>query len=480
MAVGTPASVLGDLRCYTRDEVRLWNWYCRVFPDRQDWESWCAELAAELLEIPSGTELRLVQRNRLEPDAKEHAFSRDDVLIGRGSDNDLVLPGSSTSKHHARVFRKGDDWFLEDRGSALGTRINGVKLKANAAAPLRNGDKFSIFPYIFTVGFRTLWVPGKEVALCPGALESIELSRFAGSTPAGHESFALEVVPTNTRACLQISRAFLEDLVNRSLRPLGGRPSALEVTGADRAVLEFIVLSVLETANRQLAFPFHFVLSPLPSARELGPSQSRGLGLTASVQISGTSGSLRVFLPNRLVEAMAQVERKPRPVADFDPLAWDFPLSAGFLELTEQEMRQIEPRDVLVYTPAAKLLFPRKHDRGWKGSLVADNPWAIRIDNYFDRRLFMELSEGAVEGEGTQQAPTPDFGQLPIILHVILGEKEMTLAEARSLARGSILELERGKSDAVDLAVNGRRLGKGELVEVEGKLGVRILSWRAS
>ena len=42
------------------------------------------------------------------------------------------------------------------------------------------------------------------------------------------------------------------------------------------------------------------------------------------------------------------------------------------------------------------------------------------------------------------------------------------------LAPGTILDLNRDTTSSVRLAVNGRTVGEGELVEIDGKLGVRI------
>ena len=78
---------------------------------------------------------------------------------------------------------------------------------------------------------------------------------------------------------------------------------------------------------------------------------------------------------------------------------------------------------------------------------------------------------------GAAAEPGPDLSGLPVRLHVVLGEKEMTLAELHALAPGAMVELDRGTSGAVDLALNGRLAGSGELVEIEGKLGVKILGW---
>ena len=82
--------------------------------------------------------------------------------------------------------------------------------------------------------------------------------------------------------------------------------------------------------------------------------------------------------------------------------------------------------------------------------------------------------------EPTAAASKPDLAALPLRVHVVLGEKEFTLAEVQSLSPGTIVELEAGKSDPVRLMVNGRILGDGELVEVEGKLAVRVLRWRSA
>jgi type III secretion protein Q len=73
----------------------------------------------------------------------------------------------------------------------------------------------------------------------------------------------------------------------------------------------------------------------------------------------------------------------------------------------------------------------------------------------------------------------PDLTGLPVRMHAIIGEKEITLGEANLMVAGAIVELEGAKSDPVRIALNGKIAGYGELVEVGGKLGLRILSWKA-
>lgn len=67
--------------------------------------------------------------------------------------------------------------------------------------------------------------------------------------------------------------------------------------------------------------------------------------------------------------------------------------------------------------------------------------------------------------------------ELPLRLHLIIDEKELTWAEVSQLAPGVVLDLGRDPRAPVKLAINGRHVGAGELVEIEGRLGVKLLNW---
>lgn len=64
---------------------------------------------------------------------------------------------------------------------------------------------------------------------------------------------------------------------------------------------------------------------------------------------------------------------------------------------------------------------------------------------------------------------------VPIQLVVVMGRKEMTLKDLMDLRSGQIVELESVPHEAVDLVVGGKVMAKGELVEIDGKLGVRVV-----
>ncbi len=64
---------------------------------------------------------------------------------------------------------------------------------------------------------------------------------------------------------------------------------------------------------------------------------------------------------------------------------------------------------------------------------------------------------------------------IPIEISVEIGRSKMTIGELLSLNRGSIVELDKMAEDPVDIYVNDRLLGKGEIVVANERLGVRIL-----
>ena len=68
------------------------------------------------------------------------------------------------------------------------------------------------------------------------------------------------------------------------------------------------------------------------------------------------------------------------------------------------------------------------------------------------------------------------LGDVPVNVAVELGRVQLTADEVIRLSTGHIMELGRSPAEPVDLVVNGRLLAKGELVEIEGSLGVKILS----
>ena len=63
--------------------------------------------------------------------------------------------------------------------------------------------------------------------------------------------------------------------------------------------------------------------------------------------------------------------------------------------------------------------------------------------------------------------------EIPIVIE--FARLKYTLDEMAGISEGQIIELKKSQPDLVDLSIDGRVVASGKLVDIEGKLGVRII-----
>ena len=76
--------------------------------------------------------------------------------------------------------------------------------------------------------------------------------------------------------------------------------------------------------------------------------------------------------------------------------------------------------------------------------------------------------------------PPAALDQLPATLDIELGKLTLSVGALRSLAPGSTLLLAGADPAALEIRCAGQLLGRGEAVDVDGRLGVRITEWSAA
>ncbi|MDZ7588399.1 MAG: flagellar motor switch protein FliN [Parasphingorhabdus sp.] len=66
------------------------------------------------------------------------------------------------------------------------------------------------------------------------------------------------------------------------------------------------------------------------------------------------------------------------------------------------------------------------------------------------------------------------LSDIPVRLSVEVGSTSRRLSDIMALAKGDVVELDRQASEPLDIMVNGTLIAKGEVVTVDGRLGIRI------
>ncbi|MGH9943342.1 MAG: SpoIIE family protein phosphatase [Pyrinomonadaceae bacterium] len=129
------------------------------------------------------------------------ALGRLRITIGRSARNDVCIPDPFASRVHAEVRREGDQYFLQDLGSANGTLYNGSRVEGSV--PLASGGRVQIgeteiefhdqsaSALATMIEDSPLALPEATIALSSGAhttsglLEAIEGARTQNSGPVG-------------------------------------------------------------------------------------------------------------------------------------------------------------------------------------------------------------------------------------------------------------------------------------------------------
>jgi len=66
------------------------------------------------------------------------------------------------------------------------------------------------------------------------------------------------------------------------------------------------------------------------------------------------------------------------------------------------------------------------------------------------------------------------LADIPLQITVVLGQRQMKVRELLQLRQNSLLELPKSAGENVDILINGRLVGYGEVLELEGSAGIRL------
>ncbi|MBN1670021.1 MAG: flagellar motor switch protein FliN [Kiritimatiellae bacterium] len=78
------------------------------------------------------------------------------------------------------------------------------------------------------------------------------------------------------------------------------------------------------------------------------------------------------------------------------------------------------------------------------------------------------------EDEAQRDANLQMILDLPVDLHVELGQARVTIQNILGFGVGSVVELDRLASEPADIVVNGKLIGQGEVMVINENFGIRI------
>lgn len=101
----------------------------------------------------------------------------------------------------------------------------------------------------------------------------------------------------------------------------------------------------------------------------------------------------------------------------------------------------------------------------WAAALADQNDGASAVS-------FNELGTGTVNEDGSQNLEF--LLDIPLEVSVELGRTSMIINNMLQLTQGSVVELSKAAGEPVEIYVNKKLLGKGEVIVVNDRFGIRI------
>ena len=100
--------------------------------------------------------------------------------------------------------------------------------------------------------------------------------------------------------------------------------------------------------------------------------------------------------------------------------------------------------------------------------------WATTMaeQNTTNMASFDELGSGTSDQEGSHNLGF--LLDIPLEISVELGSSSMIINDMLQLTQGSVVELSKPAGEPVDIFVNHKLLGKGEVIVVNDRYGIRI------
>jgi type III secretion system YscQ/HrcQ family protein len=296
------------------------------------------------------------------------------------------------------------------------------------------------------------------------------------------------------RMVIELDEQLAGYVVDRALGASGPEPrlSPGPVTGGERGTLAYLGASALRHAKD---FRVIGVVTTIASfAHALGDEASGVLfALPARIQLAALEGWARVWVPPSRVHEPAS-----------GPLDGELPvelaLLGGTATLSAGDVASLDLGDVVVpeHWSARPTSMP---DTGgslgvWQGVACAVSVHggpALRVALGTDVTLLavergpertsrsgspssIDVREGALPGSHDMSENAVPAAEIPVELSVELGRLTMSVGELSALVAGSVLVSGIPAGQPVTLRAGAKIIARGELVVVDGELGVRIAS----
>lgn len=337
--------------------------------------------------------------------------------------------------------------------------------------------------------------------------------------------------PNKTRGLLEVELGLAHHAIDMLLGGAGEAVALRPLTDIEEGVMTYVIIETLKALSPSLdpSLPklrIEGVVRGFAEIQGLIPETENLAVVQLKAVFGGHSGYLRLVIPEEVLAtanpptdaAVRRARRASDAEAHLSRLShvktW-VRAEIGNVEISAAELNQLRERDVVLVDSLSC-----RPDQGQGGTAK------LRVGygraGHLDAEILAEGGRfqakvtgisigappppGAAEdspeeplaaagGEDVEESTTPGsvrgrndvedaqgaggadlMNDIPLQITVELGRVSTTAEEVVALKVGHVFDLNRVAGEPLDLSVNGKLVARGELVEIDGNLGIRILS----
>jgi flagellar motor switch protein FliM len=357
-------------------------------------------------------------------------------------------------------------------------------------------------------------------------LSVVPRTELAALLPSVANLVVIGAAPTENKILVELDGALVACAIERLLGGAGDSSRILRpLTEIEAGVLSFIVLKVLAAfstewqSGKEVALTLDRFATSFGEIQEIANAVQTYHLLGVRVALGKLNGYARIFIPDALVThsfaapppqgpaSDIEMEQMPRTLDAIGDLGVEGRVEIATLDLGPDDIEKLEVGDIVLLENheiskteagidgSVFVKIGRGKNGGLRGKLLAEGE-RLRLEiteivvqeepveasamvaNPGDEAQPPADTDAVLNGDGSEDNLSETQGLLrdvaaPVVVE--LGRIRLNATQVARLKTGQILRLPRGPHDPVDLVVNGKVFARGELIEVDGELGVRLL-----
>jgi type III secretion system YscQ/HrcQ family protein len=240
------------------------------------------------------------------------------------------------------------------------------------------------------------------------------------------------------------------------------------------SIIESALAPLLQQAERALGLK---VTVQATAAETHSPIYNMPFGFELQIvnredaSIQQTISALLMLDPHLYLHIQERLRHWP---SDNNP-DWEEHYTPLWLEIsrvvfTMQEINQLNPADLILLDDT------RFEDEGLLKLRLNSGYYCEATLNPTQPTTLTLNTEWMTMTDNEQKQTIDHISQIPVQLSFDVGEKTLSFNEVRQLRPGYVLELGKSLPEIIQIRSQQRLIGTGELVEINGRVGVRILN----